>query len=153
MLPHVTPIQKHIKPFLNIKIIFLIVSTKDTTINTDDLMQDREISSPTGITDTIRAAVPPVADIEDLCNQPSLSATRRANDFCSSAFGCSGPSRQQCNELIKAYKEQQQVDFNEFYINTQSLRHTMLLILLLCSMFVVSSYSTNVFHLKSVSFD
>lgn len=122
--------------------VFLSVNTKDTSVNNDDrsdfLRSDDELSSPSGLTDTIRAAVPVVTDIEDLCNQPSQSPTRRANDFCSSSFGCNGQSRQQCNELIKTYKQQQQVDFNEFYINTQSLRHTVFLILLLCSMFVVS---------------
>lgn len=107
-------------------------------MNHDDrsefLRSDEELSSPSGQMDTIRAAVPVITDIEDLCDQPP----RKANDFCSSSFGCSGQSRQQCNEIIKDYKQQQQVDFNEFYINTQSLRHTVLLILLLCSMFVVS---------------
>lgn len=122
--------------------IAFAVNTKDTSINNDErsdfLRSDEELSSTSVQTDTIRAAVPAVTDIEDLYIKPSTSSPAKANDFCSSSFGCNGQSRQHCNELIKDYKEQQQVDFNEFYINTQSLRHTVLLILLLCSMFVVS---------------
>lgn len=80
-----------------------------------------------------------VPDIEDLfasndCNDHG----KRSNDMCSSSFSCSGQSRQQCQEIVRDYRQQQQAAFLEFYNDIQSVRHTAFLILLICSMFVVS---------------
>lgn len=62
--------------------------------------------------------------------------------MCSSAFACSGQSRQQCQEIVRDYRQQQQA-FLEFYSDIQSVRHTAFLILLICSMFVVSELADN----------
>lgn len=80
-----------------------------------------------------------IPDIEDMfasndCNDHA----KRSNDMCSSSFSCSGPSRQQCQEIVRDYRQQQQAAFLEFYNDIQSVRHTAFLILLICSMFVVS---------------
>lgn len=85
---------------------------------------------------------PVVPDIEDLfkSNDTSDKALRTGKEFCSSSFACSGPSRQHCQDLVRDYRQQQHLEFIEFYNNIQSLRHTVLLILLLCSMFVVSTF-------------
>lgn len=83
-----------------------------------------------------------VPDIEDII-QPTDNdndndkTLRNGREFCSSSFACSGPSRQHCHNLVRDYRQQQHLEFLEFYDNIQSLRHTVLLILLLCSMFVV----------------
>lgn len=79
------------------------------------------------------------SDIEDLCkNMMDNGKPLHTNELCSTSFACSGPSRQQCHELVRDYNQRQQLEFMEFYNSIQSLRHTVLLILLLCSMFVVS---------------
>lgn len=83
-------------------------------------------------------------DIEDLFKSDRKDHRPHEKDFCSSAFGCSGPSRQKCHELIKDYREHQLVEFTQFYNETQCLRHTVLLILLLCSMFVVSFITSQI---------
>lgn len=81
----------------------------------------------------------PTSDIEDLCKIMSEnSKSLHTNEMCSTSFACSGPSRQQCHELVRDYNQHEQLEFMEFYNSIQSLRHTVLLILLLCSMFVVS---------------
>lgn len=78
----------------------------------------------------------PIVDIEDL------------NDsMCPSRFGCQGQKRQECHGIVRQYEEQ--IDNDLEYIEEdpeshepQFLRHTVLLILLLCSMFVVSVRET-----------
>lgn len=84
-----------------------------------------------------------VLDIEDLLNrrnenQPNMEV----NGLCSSQFNCSGSSRQACQSLVQRYEDRTsrvgleplEVDFN--VDDHQTLKHTVLLILLLCSMFV-----------------
>ncbi|RZC40348.1 integral membrane protein GPR155 [Asbolus verrucosus] len=88
----------------------------------------------------------PVVDIEDLFTATSsdiknlLPAESEAG-LCPSRFGCQGPKRQQCQGIVRQYQEQ--IDDDLEYIEEepeshepQILRHTVLLILLLCSMFV-----------------
>lgn len=84
------------------------------------------------------SATPP--DIEDLCRSIENDNNLRTNELCSSSYACSGPSRQQCQDLVNDYHQRQQLEFAEFYHSIQSFRHTVLLILLLCSMFVVSVF-------------
>lgn len=66
--------------------------------------------------------------------------------MCSPSFNCvtSGPSRQNCQSIIERYEEQSNRGLEplEHASNDtdehQTLRHTVLLIILLCSMFVVN---------------
>lgn len=88
-----------------------------------------------------------VPDIEDILRPTDIDdgndndrTLRNGREFCSSSFACSGPSRQHCLGMVRDYRQQQHLDFLEFYDNIQSLRHTVLLILLLCSMFVVYNF-------------
>lgn len=98
-------------------------------------------SASASISSPITPAVPPtgdIGDIEDIVKTSvDYSPVRESKGFCSSTFGCSSKS-QQCQQRVQDYRQQQQTEFTEFYNNTQSLRHTVALILLLCSMFVVS---------------
>ncbi|KAJ8917326.1 hypothetical protein NQ315_002348 [Exocentrus adspersus] len=93
----------------------------------------------------------PVTDIEDLLGDrnggfksfiavtPGDSPSR--GDLCPTGFGCDGPKREACHGIVRQY--QQQIDDDLELIEEepeshepQILRHTVLLILLLCSMFV-----------------
>lgn len=76
--------------------------------------------------------------------------------LCPSKFGCQGPQREQCSEIVQHYHEQVNGDMEVIEEEPEShdpqiLRHIVLLILLLCSMFVVStkpfSYSTKMSHI------
>lgn len=65
----------------------------------------------------------------------------RENKLCPSQYSCAGPSRQNCKSLVEKYS--QQIDDGlepleiELDMDThQTLKHIVLLILLLCSMFV-----------------
>lgn len=128
------------------------VDTKDTIIN--DAEQNTFIRTENNEQETARNRIRPttihsqesntctsnvtVSDIEDLCKSGDNDKSVRSNELCSSSYTCSGPSRQACQELVRDYRQQQQLEFQEFYNSIQSLRHTVVLILLLCSMFVVS---------------
>ncbi|GJQ85405.1 hypothetical protein Trydic_g10179 [Trypoxylus dichotomus] len=93
----------------------------------------------------------PVVDIEDVGRV--LSPKRPTvqyidpdpdideNGLCSTKFGCSGPKREECQGILQRYEEQidDDVELIEEEPDThdpQLLRHIVLLILLLCSMFV-----------------
>lgn len=124
------------------------VDTKDTVIN--DAERNTFIRTESDDQETMRnrlrqtvqsqdtcTSTSSAPDIEDLCKPMNGDKTFRSNEMCSSSFACSGQSRQQCQTLVNEYNERQQLEFMEFYNSIQSLRHTVLLILLLCSMFVV----------------
>lgn len=96
--------------------------------------QESQCTSSTSST-TATTIVPDIEDI--LSSNESQNHGKRSNDLCSSSFACSGQSRQQCQEIVRDYRQQQQA-FLEFYNDIQSVRHTAYLILLICSMFVVS---------------
>lgn len=98
----------------------------------------------------------PPGDIEDL-----FSTLLPENDSrtCPSRFGCQNTKRQQCQGVMMQY--QQQIDDDLELIEEepeshepQLLRHTVLLILLLCSMFVVSfpAGDTTSSHIVSLLF-
>lgn len=81
-----------------------------------------------------------VVDIEDLLAQNGNDHDR-PKGLCSSQFHCDGTSRENCQSLVKKYQVEtnQGLEPLEFPENTdefQIMRHTVLLILLLCSMFV-----------------
>lgn len=121
------------------------VNTNDTDLTNAERHRSMHASQSTSSASTsssVTPAVPPKEDIEDIEDIVKSSANQSpmrgdSNRFCSTTFGCSSPS-QQCQQRVKDYQQQQQTEFIEFYNNTQSLRHTVALILLLCSMFVVS---------------
>lgn len=133
------------------------IDTKDTIINDDnrDLTNQSEGCSTSSIDEIettrnrIKSTIPShgsqctnsstIQDIEDLVKATDNDKTLRGtNELCNSTFTCSGQSRQQCQEIIRNYRQQQQhLEFLEFYNDTQSMRHTVVLILMICSMFVV----------------
>lgn len=109
------------------------------------------------------AAAPVVLDIEDLLAQ---SAANRAADcstsggitnasfepdaagLCSTKFDCAGTSRQNCRTLISEYQADthqglEPLEFPENVDEHQTMRHTVLLILLLCAIFVVNIHQTS----------
>lgn len=80
------------------------------------------------------------------CNCFSLSPT--SNGLCPSRFGCQGAQRSQCQGILQQYQEQidEDVDLIEEEPDShdpQILRHVVLLILLLCSMFVVGIFNSD----------
>ncbi|XP_019875971.2 integral membrane protein GPR155 isoform X2 [Aethina tumida] len=90
----------------------------------------------------------PVVDIEDILGKAPPTIVLQTDEgspsqegLCPTRFGCQGPKRQQCSGIVRQY--QQQIDEDLMLIEEepeshepQILRHTVLLILLLCSMFV-----------------
>lgn len=66
------------------------------------------------------------------------------NGLCPTRYGCYGPRREQCQGIIEQYQRQIDDDIELIEEEPEShdpqiLRHIVLLILLLCSMFVVST--------------
>ncbi|KAJ8984142.1 hypothetical protein NQ317_017792 [Molorchus minor] len=92
----------------------------------------------------------PVVDIEDIlgggilknfvsASEEGLSPSK--DGLCPTRFGCVGPKREECQGIIQQYREQIDDDLEQIEEEPESqepqiLRHTVLLILLLCSMFV-----------------
>lgn len=81
-----------------------------------------------------------VVDIEDIIPKgPNVDVT--ANNLCSTQFGCASTSRQACQSLVQRYQENshydlEPIEYDDNVDTYQVLKHTVLLILLLCSMFV-----------------
>ncbi|XP_017861582.1 PREDICTED: integral membrane protein GPR155 isoform X1 [Drosophila arizonae] len=108
-------------------------------------------STSTATTPTTASTV--VMDIEDLLNRSRQrnvmkdldkidSAPTTESHMCSSAYNC-GPStsRQSCQNIIERYEEQtrsglEPLEHTSDSDEHQTLKHTILLIILLCSMFV-----------------
>uniref|UniRef100_A0A675B322 Uncharacterized protein n=1 Tax=Anopheles darlingi TaxID=43151 RepID=A0A675B322_ANODA len=96
-----------------------------------------------------------VVDIEDLAITRSInnddiagcgSSESPTNGLCSASFNCPAAAKQQCQSLIERYREQandglEPLEFDKTEDQQQILRHMVLLILLLCSMFVGLSLS------------
>ncbi|XP_058053972.1 integral membrane protein GPR155 isoform X1 [Anopheles bellator] len=98
-----------------------------------------------------------VVDIEDLGITKSVnndnddvvgctSSETQPNGLCSAQFNCPAAAKQQCQSLIERYREQandglEPLEFDKTIDQQQILRHMVLLILLLCSMFVGLSLS------------
>uniref|UniRef100_A0AAG5D405 DEP domain-containing protein n=1 Tax=Anopheles atroparvus TaxID=41427 RepID=A0AAG5D405_ANOAO len=100
------------------------------------------------------ATVRTVVDIEDLAIGSSInngdvrgeSDAIQPSGLCSAQFNCPTASKQQCQSLIDRYREQaneglEPLEFDKTVDQQQILRHMVLLILLLCSMFVGLSLS------------
>ncbi|KAL1375865.1 hypothetical protein pipiens_004568 [Culex pipiens pipiens] len=94
-----------------------------------------------------RGAVRSVVDIEDLVAQRSINndieneETITSSGMCSAQFNCPSASKQQCQSLIDRYREHardglEPLEFDKNVDEHQTLKHMVLLILLLCSMFV-----------------
>ncbi|CAH1118670.1 unnamed protein product [Phaedon cochleariae] len=87
---------------------------------------------------TIAEGDSPVVDIEDVAAE---FGSGRGDGLCSSRFGCLGPSRELCHGIVQQYQQQINDDLELIEEEPEShapqiLRHTVLLILLSCSMFV-----------------
>lgn len=91
---------------------------------------------------------PIVLDIEDLMVRNGQSPTKASsnltssNDVCSPHMNCAGSTGQECHHLIQDYRGSSQnglepIEVEEDIDENQTMQHTVLLILLLCSMFVV----------------
>lgn len=100
-----------------------------------------------------------VLDIEDLLSAAARRSSKNVgttdnvnnmnpnggnNGLCSTKFNCGGTSRQNCQSLISEYQDHahqglEPLEFPEIVDEHQTMRHTVLLILLLCAMFVVST--------------
>ncbi|XP_058458341.1 integral membrane protein GPR155 [Malaya genurostris] len=95
---------------------------------------------------TSRNTVRSVVDIEDLIIQQSVNNIESEesiadNGMCSSQFNCPSSSKQQCQSLIDRYREHASDGLEPLELDNdadehQTLKHMVLLILLLCSMFV-----------------
>ncbi|KAJ6641073.1 Integral membrane protein, partial [Pseudolycoriella hygida] len=91
---------------------------------------------------TRKSTATTVVDIEDLMAQKCNDRARAGSSgLCSSQFNCDGTSRENCQTLVKKYqtdtiKGLEPLEFPENVDEYQTMRHTVLLILLLCSMFV-----------------
>uniref|UniRef100_A0A336MYM7 CSON010205 protein n=1 Tax=Culicoides sonorensis TaxID=179676 RepID=A0A336MYM7_CULSO len=87
-----------------------------------------------------------VLDIEDLMTKGSINNDPDAiendnNKLCPSQYNCAGPSRQNCKSLVEKYNDQVRDGLEPLEIDPtidmqQTMKHIVLLILLLCSMFV-----------------
>ena len=81
-----------------------------------------------------------VVDIEDIIPKgPNVDVA--PNNLCSTQFGCASTSRQACQSLVQRYQENshydlEPIEYDDNLDTYQVLKHTVLLILLLCSMFV-----------------
>lgn len=137
------------------------IDTRETTINDAErntFLRTESDDDSGGSRNRLRSTIASpdtvaVSDIEDLCKPPENDKKPRSNEYCNTSFACSGPSRQQCQELVRDYHQRQQLEFREFYHGIQSFRHTVVLILLLCSMFVVSIFfRLNNIHMMILSF-
>lgn len=91
---------------------------------------------------TRKSTATTVVDIEDLFAQKCNSERAGGSSgLCSSQFNCDGTSRENCQSLVKKYQNDtnhglEPLEFPENVDEYQTMRHTVLLILLLCSMFV-----------------
>lgn len=84
-------------------------------------------------------------------NVNNMNPSGGSNGLCSTQFNCGGTSRQNCQSLISEYQEHaneglEPLEFPEIVDEHQTMRHTVLLILLLCAMFVVSP-SLNILYI------
>ncbi|XP_059615439.1 integral membrane protein GPR155 [Phlebotomus argentipes] len=117
----------------------LIQSETDLTAS-QDVEQDNEVSGSNchSSDGCCSQSTTTVLDIEDLVTR---RLSEQQNGLCSAQFNCAGTSRQSCQTLIQRYQEEtrrglEPLEFDENVDDHQTLKHTVLLILLLCSMFV-----------------
>jgi hypothetical protein len=82
-----------------------------------------------------------VVDIEDILPSTSAASQVPGNGLCSTQFGCPSSSREACQSLVQRYQEDshytlEPIEFDDNVDTYQVMQHTVLLILLLSSMFV-----------------
>lgn len=82
-----------------------------------------------------------VVDIEDLIPVGPSTSNAPGNGLCSTQFGCPTSSREACQSLVQRYQEEsstalEPIEFDDKVDVHQVMQHTVLLVLLLCSMFV-----------------
>uniref|UniRef100_A0AAR5Q468 DEP domain-containing protein n=1 Tax=Dendroctonus ponderosae TaxID=77166 RepID=A0AAR5Q468_DENPD len=102
--------------------------------------EDKELTSP--------------VDIEDLV--PTTSSVNSSNGDCGLKYGCQGPQRAACQAVVGQYRQPIDEDLEAIEEEPEShdpqiLRHTVLLILLLCSMFVGLSLSIWTLVMEQIS--
>lgn len=91
---------------------------------------------------TRKSTATTVVDIEDLMSNKYDGRNNGPNTLCSSNFNCPSTSRQSCKTLVQQYQDQNHHGLEPIECSDsdedelQTMRHTVLLILLLCSMFV-----------------
>ncbi|XP_066144893.1 lysosomal cholesterol signaling protein [Euwallacea fornicatus] len=107
-----------------------------------------------------REVTSPVVDIEDLTllaerskSQQNSSETKTS---CATKFGCKGPQKETCRAVVGQYQQSIDEDLEPIEEDPEShdpqiLRHTVLLILLLCSMFVGLSLSIWTLVMEQIS--
>lgn len=122
------------------------VSTSEESIQTSSVnnCENQDVVMENSCSAKECCSSPDVLDIEDILKRKN-EPVNSTNDLCSTQFNCNGTDQQSCQTLIRNYHDQSQYGLEplEFDVNIddyQTLRHTVLLILLLCSMFVVRNF-------------
>lgn len=90
---------------------------------------------------TRKSTATTVVDIEDLLANQKCNDRAGPSGLCNSQFNCDGASRENCQSLVKKYQSEtnrglEPLELPDNVDEYQTMRHTVLLILLLCSMFV-----------------
>jgi Domain found in Dishevelled, Egl-10, and Pleckstrin (DEP) len=96
-----------------------------------------------------------VIDIEDLIAVAGNSQDT-GNGLCSTQFGCPTSSREACQSLVQRYQEDshntlEPIEYDDNADSYQVLQHTVLLILLLCSMFVSFALTMWILIMEGIS--
>ncbi|XP_067644870.1 lysosomal cholesterol signaling protein isoform X2 [Eurosta solidaginis] len=121
-------------------------TTTTVVVDIEDLLERRKSAANSGTNGEVRhrsidAATTPSTDQFEHNNRGIRSS------ICSSGFNCaSRSSRQDCQSIVERYKDESHRDLEPLEYPSdadehQTLKHTVLLILLLCSMFVGLSVS------------
>lgn len=81
-----------------------------------------------------------VVDIEDIVPKEPI-VTSNMTSLCATQFGCPSTSRAECHSRVQRYQENshddlEPLEFEDEADTYQVMKHTVLLVLLLCSMFV-----------------
>lgn len=112
--------------------------------SSDDEMIDNGCGNGEGCCSTTDTRRSTVVDIEDLLakrKRESYTPPESPRTICSPAYACASTSRQSCQTLVQQYHDQSRNGLEPLENagdedDHQTLKHTVLLIILLCSMFV-----------------
>lgn len=127
-------------------------SVEGCSNNTDCCSRQQSTAVVLDIEDLLAAAAKRSSNKADTTDSVSnMNPSGGNNGLCSTKFNCGGTSRQNCQTLISEYQDHahqglEPLEFPEIVDEHQTMRHTVLLILLLCAMFVVS-LPTSVDHI------
>lgn len=125
-----------------------IVSRRHTSSSTDEDIPKNDCGNSNENCCSAVTTTSSVVDIEDLIGKgsdmegsPIADSNLNRHNMCNSSFSCPSTSRENCQTLIKRYEEQarnglEPLESTDDTDEQQTLKHTVLLILLLCSMFV-----------------